>query len=55
VWIHISSPVSDRESVGHPVASSPREDGIISMPIMAGDGSMTFGPAWAEGYEVEGL
>jgi hypothetical protein len=48
----MSLSVNDRWHLGYPAASSPKEDGIISVPHLVGHRSMTFGSAWVESKEI---
>jgi hypothetical protein len=53
--VQISLSVNDTERLGYPAARSTKEDDTISVPILAGHGSVTFGFAWAELMDAESV
>jgi hypothetical protein len=49
----VSLSVNDRGHLGYPGASSPREDGITSVPHLVGYRFMTFDSVWTEPMATE--
>jgi hypothetical protein len=41
------------DRLGYPVGNSPAEDGIMTVPHLIKQGSMTFGPAWVKPVDIE--